>query len=103
MEVGLYVYSCSRGHVVLIPCDPFQPKVFTASGGKNTGSLRTIRRGAGFDKLARFEGAGNFSQLFPLRARCDDAYASHVFPDLMAIVHVLDAIGTTSTFSRQMD
>ncbi|KAI9512431.1 CPSF A subunit region-domain-containing protein [Russula earlei] len=53
-----------------------QPRIVTASGGMNTGSLRIIQNGADFQKAAVIENFGNFGKLWPIRSRFHDLYVA---------------------------
>ena len=45
----------------------------------NTGSLRIIQNGADFQSIAVIENMGNFSKIWPIRARFHDSYVTHYF------------------------
>ncbi|KAI0826862.1 CPSF A subunit region-domain-containing protein [Trametes gibbosa] len=55
-----------------------QPQVITASGARNTGSLRIIRTEADFQEQARLDGLAGVTDMWPVRPRFDDAVHTHL-------------------------
>ncbi|OSD07132.1 hypothetical protein PYCCODRAFT_1449240 [Trametes coccinea BRFM310] len=55
-----------------------QPQIITASGGRNTGSLRAIRTEADFQEQARLEGLSSITDIWPIRPRFEDPVHTHL-------------------------
>ncbi|KAI0061660.1 hypothetical protein BV25DRAFT_1857049 [Artomyces pyxidatus] len=55
-----------------------QPQIVTASGGKNTGSLRVVRNGADFHEEAVIEGLGSYTKLWPIRPHFQATNDTHI-------------------------
>ncbi|KAI0304406.1 CPSF A subunit region-domain-containing protein [Multifurca ochricompacta] len=55
-----------------------QPRIVTASGGINAGSLRIIQNGADFQTVAVIEDTGTFSKIFPVRHHFHDSHDTHI-------------------------
>ncbi|KAI0027623.1 mono-functional DNA-alkylating methyl methanesulfonate N-term-domain-containing protein [Vararia minispora EC-137] len=78
------------------------PQIFTASGGKNTGSVRVIRNGADFTDLVHIEGAGNFTHIFPLRAWSDDPHDAYLLAT-DGLTTQLFRLGTSTSRIERLD
>ncbi|KAI0647974.1 CPSF A subunit region-domain-containing protein [Trametes meyenii] len=70
-----------------------QPQVITASGGRNTGSLRVIRTEADFQEQARLDGLSGITDLWPVRPRYEDRSHTHLVVSTIRETLVLSFAG----------
>ncbi|TDL17702.1 hypothetical protein BD410DRAFT_901246 [Rickenella mellea] len=68
--------------------DTAQPHIVTCSGGKNSGSLRIIRRGATFTEMAAIGDFPNITDVWPLKSRYHDQYHTRLLVTTPALTSI---------------
>lgn len=65
-----------------------QKEIVTCSGGRNTGSLKVVRRGADFKEAAVVHGVTNASKVWTLSQRYNDPEHTHLIVSTLERTHV---------------
>ncbi|KAG6333787.1 hypothetical protein ID866_5298 [Astraeus odoratus] len=65
-----------------------QKEIVTCSGGRNTGSLKVVRRGADFREAAILQGVANVSKVWSLKEKYNDQEHTHLAVSTLERTHV---------------
>ncbi|KAI6039683.1 CPSF A subunit region-domain-containing protein [Pisolithus marmoratus] len=65
-----------------------QKETVTCSGGRNTGSLRSVRRGADFKEAAIIKGVAGVTRVWTLRRRYNDSEHTHLVVSVLNRTHL---------------
>ncbi|KAI6158847.1 CPSF A subunit region-domain-containing protein [Pisolithus thermaeus] len=65
-----------------------QKEIVTCSGGRNTGSLRAVRRGADFKEAAVIKGVANVTKAWTLRQKYNDSEHTHLVVSTLNRTHL---------------
>ncbi|KIN94881.1 hypothetical protein M404DRAFT_17165 [Pisolithus tinctorius Marx 270] len=65
-----------------------QKEIVTCSGGRNTGSLRAVRRGADFKEAAIIKGVTSVTKVWTLRQKYNDSEHTHLVVSTLGRTHV---------------
>lgn len=66
-----------------------QKEIVTCSGGRNTGSLRAVRRGADFKEAAVIKGVAGVTKVWTLRRKYNDSEHTHIVVSTLNRTHLL--------------